>query len=221
MDLVGKMETNWISEFLRRERRRNVPHLLLKADRATCLETLVPWFDSSWCGRRLDKDAIDEMAVMSEKSPISPGDVDALTTIICSPGIPRQGGGARLSVHHGQIQTGPRQLFFFRTAPFINANAATVPTAQPQSLIQLTWQQRNSSRPGPLRQRHDAPPSRANLGGHHNGTLTRRVPNISATESMKEGMGNPSSHGVILPPRNPSLLIDSPAAFIPISRLNC
>jgi len=80
MDLVGSYQNNWMEECAEMAGdgiRTSLP--LWKADRDTCLNTLLfekfvvvfscvksPWFDKSWCGRKLDADAYKKMKIMSE-----------------------------------------------------------------------------------------------------------------------------------------------------------
>ena len=79
MDLVGTMGGNWIKECSEAAGGVRAYLPLWKADRASCLDALMkenfsvvftcvkqPWFDESWCGRRLDRDAIEVMTEMSK-----------------------------------------------------------------------------------------------------------------------------------------------------------
>mmetsp|Transcript_20554 Transcript_20554/g.58970 ORF Transcript_20554/g.58970 Transcript_20554/m.58970 type:complete len:272 (+) Transcript_20554:132-947(+) len=81
MDLVGSMSTNWIDDCCQEvgSIRSFLP--LWKADRITCLDTLVsedfvvifscvkqPWFSKAWVGRRIDVEAIKEMKQQSTDS---------------------------------------------------------------------------------------------------------------------------------------------------------
>ena len=80
MDLVGSYQNNWMEECAEMAGdgiRTSLP--LWKADRDSCLNSLLdekfvvvfscvksPWFDESWCGRKLDVDSYKEMKIMSE-----------------------------------------------------------------------------------------------------------------------------------------------------------
>ena len=81
MDLVGAMSTNWIDDCCQAVGGIRAYLPLWKADRITCLNTLVsenfhvvyscvkqPWFDKSWVGRRMDEEAIQEMKQKSTDS---------------------------------------------------------------------------------------------------------------------------------------------------------
>ena len=81
MDLVGAMSTNWIDDCCQAVGGIRAYLPLWKADRITCLNTLVsenfhviyscvkqPWFDKSWVGRRMDEEAIQEMKRKSTDS---------------------------------------------------------------------------------------------------------------------------------------------------------
>ena len=81
MDLVGQMNTNWIDDCCKEVGGIRAYLPLWKADRITCLNTLVsenfvvvfscvkqPWFTKAWVGRQIDEKAIEEMKKISTDS---------------------------------------------------------------------------------------------------------------------------------------------------------